>query len=68
MLLSQKLENIVGQLLGRIVMSQPLNMIETRQLAVSIQAAAGEARALEGRNVIPFPKPAAHVAAVETPA
>ena len=68
MMLSQKLENIVGQLLGRIVMSQPLNLIETRQLALSIQAAAGEARTLEGRNVIPFPKPAATVAAVETPA
>lgn len=55
-LLHQNLQEIAGQILGRVITSQPLTIPEMSELAVAIQRAAVQARAVEGGNVVPMPR------------
>ena len=53
-LLHQELDEMAGQLLGHVIMGQPLSVCETRRLAAALQTASIRARAIEGANVVPW--------------
>lgn len=55
-LLHQTLDELAGALLGQVIKGQPLSVCETRRLAAALQTASARARAIEGANVVPWPR------------
>jgi hypothetical protein len=56
-MLAHTLEEMVGTLMGHVVLGQPLPVTEASALAMKLQRAAATARAIEGGNVVPMPRP-----------
>lgn len=63
-LLHQTLDELAGALLAHVILGQPLSVCETRELATALQVASARARAIEGANVVPWPREKPAVRAV----
>jgi hypothetical protein len=53
-LLSHRIDNLAGDLLGRALCGQTLRPDDIRALAARLQSIGADARRVEGTNIVPF--------------
>lgn len=63
-LLHQTLDAMAGEFINRAYMNRPFTIAEMRDLGRILKDASDQARAIEGANVVPWPRDAARAAYV----